>query len=76
MDPSSQRPKEDGSPGDPPERPRNTPPAYVSMGALIGLGAAFGLIFGMLLDNLVLGMIAGAALGTVAGAVVESNRKR
>jgi len=76
MDPLSQRSKEDGAPGNPPELPRNTPPAYVGMGALIGLGAAFGLIIGMLLDNLILGMIAGVAIGTVIGAVVESNRRR
>lgn len=46
------------------------------MGALIGIGAGFGLILGLLFDNLALGLAIGAGLGTVAGAVVECYRAR
>jgi uncharacterized membrane protein len=76
MDPLSPEPPDIRSPEERPQPPHRAPQGYVSMGALIGFGAALGLIFGLALDNLVLGMIIGAALGTVAGAVFESYRKR
>jgi len=44
------------------------------MGALIGIGAGFGLILGLFFENLALGLAIGAGLGAVAGAVVESQR--
>lgn len=52
------------------------PSPYLGMGALIGIGAGFGLILGLLLDSMPMGMIVGAGLGTVAGAVVETRRRR
>jgi uncharacterized membrane protein len=55
---------------------RRQPPAWLGMGALIGIGAGFGLVLGVLLDNMVMTMLAGAALGTVAGAVVETQRAK
>jgi len=76
MEPLSDDSKEARPPGGTPEPPRQTPAAFVSMGALIGIGAALGLIFGLMLDYLVWGLIIGAAIGTVAGAVVEANRRR
>jgi len=51
-------------------------PVWLGMGALIGIGAGFGLVLGTLLQNTVLGMVSGAALGTVAGAIVETQRKK
>jgi len=76
MEPSPDDLKETRPPGGTPEPPRQTPAAFVGMGALIGIGAAIGLIFGLMLDNLVWGLIVGAAIGTVAGAVLETNRRR
>lgn len=48
--------------------------SFVSMGSLIGLGAALGLLLGTMLGNLMLGMAFGVAAGTVTGAVVEGYR--
>jgi uncharacterized membrane protein len=57
------------------DQPEGESSPHLGMGALIGIGAAFGLILGMLFDNLALGLAVGAGLGTVAGAVLETLRK-
>lgn len=50
--------------------------ASPGMGALIGIGAGFGMVLGIVIGEPVFGMIAGAAVGTVAGAIIETQRRR
>ena len=49
---------------------------WLPMGALIGIGAGFGLVLGALLGNITLGLAGGAGVGTVAGAIMETRRPR
>ena len=45
-------------------------------GAIMALGAAFGLLFGMLLNNTPFGIILSVAIGLLVGALVDILSKR